>query len=100
MSASVVDLRSDSVSRPTPGMRAVMLATEVGDDVFSNDPAVNALGAQIGASPPENPYRDDTTDVAFEPLDFIARLATLMLTPRANLTRCYGVFVLNGRPGE
>jgi threonine aldolase len=37
------DFRSDTVTRPTPAMRAAMLAAEVGDDVFGDDPTVNAL---------------------------------------------------------
>jgi threonine aldolase len=39
----VIDLRSDTVTRPTPGMRAAMAAAEVGDDVFGDDPTVNRL---------------------------------------------------------
>jgi len=38
-----VDLRSDTVTRPTPGMRAAMAAAEVGDDVYGDDPSVNRL---------------------------------------------------------
>jgi len=41
----VIDLRSDTVTRPTPGMRAAMAAAEVGDDVFGDDPTVNRLEA-------------------------------------------------------
>jgi threonine aldolase len=40
---TVIDLRSDTVTRPTPGMRAAMAAAEVGDDVFGDDPTVNRL---------------------------------------------------------
>jgi threonine aldolase len=40
-----VDLRSDTVTRPTPGMRAAMAAAEVGDDVYGDDPTVNRLQA-------------------------------------------------------
>ena len=40
------DFRSDTVTRPTPAMRAVMAAAPVGDDVFGDDPSVNALEAQ------------------------------------------------------
>ena len=40
-----IDLRSDTVTRPTPGMRAVMAAAEVGDDVYGEDPSVNRLEA-------------------------------------------------------
>ena len=43
MSASVVDLRSDTVTRPSEGMRRAMAAAEVGDDVFGDDPTVNRL---------------------------------------------------------
>ncbi|MEJ7816288.1 MAG: beta-eliminating lyase-related protein, partial [Rubrobacter sp.] len=36
----MIDLRSDTVTRPTEGMRRVMLEAPVGDDVFGEDPAV------------------------------------------------------------
>ena len=39
----VVDLRSDTVTRPTPRMRRAMAEAEVGDDVFGEDPTVNRL---------------------------------------------------------
>ena len=39
----IVDLRSDTVTRPTPAMRAAMAAAEVGDDVYGEDPTVNRL---------------------------------------------------------
>lgn len=42
-----VDLRSDTVTQPTPAMRAAMMAAPLGDDVFSDDPTVNALQDQI-----------------------------------------------------
>lgn len=45
----VIDLRSDTVTRPTAAMRAAMAAAEVGDDVFGDDPTVNALQARIAA---------------------------------------------------
>jgi threonine aldolase len=38
-----IDLRSDTVTRPSPAMRAAMAAAEVGDDVYGDDPTVNAL---------------------------------------------------------
>ena len=41
----IVDLRSDTVTRPTPEMRRAMAAAEVGDDVFGEDPTVNRLEA-------------------------------------------------------
>ena len=41
-----IDLRSDTVTRPTPAMRAAMAAAEVGDDVYAEDPTVNRLEAR------------------------------------------------------
>src|SRR5881227_3483755 len=43
----VIDLRSDTVTRPTPGMRAAIQAAEVGDDVFDEDPTVNRLQERV-----------------------------------------------------
>ncbi|HTV15915.1 MAG TPA: GntG family PLP-dependent aldolase [Acidobacteriaceae bacterium] len=40
---ATIDLRSDTVTKPTPAMRAAMAATEVGDDVYQEDPTVNLL---------------------------------------------------------
>ncbi|RZL88459.1 MAG: low-specificity L-threonine aldolase [Variovorax sp.] len=45
--ATVVDLRSDTVTQPTPAMRAAMAAAPLGDDVFGSDPSVNALQDKI-----------------------------------------------------
>jgi len=39
----IIDLRSDTVTRPTPAMRQAMAGAEVGDDVYGEDPTVNAL---------------------------------------------------------
>jgi threonine aldolase len=44
-----VDLRSDTVTRPTPAMRDAMMRAELGDDVFGDDPTVNALQEKIAA---------------------------------------------------
>lgn len=41
----MIDFRSDTVTRPTPGMREAMLAAPLGDDVFGEDPSVNKLEA-------------------------------------------------------
>lgn len=40
-----IDLRSDTVTRPSPGMLKAMMAAEVGDDVYGDDPTVNRLEA-------------------------------------------------------
>jgi len=44
-----IDLRSDTVTRPTPAMWDAMRAGELGDDVFGDDPTVNALQQRIAA---------------------------------------------------
>ncbi|HUU12528.1 MAG TPA: GntG family PLP-dependent aldolase [Terriglobia bacterium] len=43
MAQPIVDLRSDTVTRPTPAMRRAMAEAEVGDDVYREDPTVNRL---------------------------------------------------------
>lgn len=50
MSQPIADFRSDTMTRPTPAMRAAMAAAEVGDDVWGEDPTVQALerlGAEV-----------------------------------------------------
>src|SRR3954465_14144830 len=47
--ADLIDLRSDTVTRPTPGMRRAMASAEVGDDVYGEDPTVNALEERVAA---------------------------------------------------
>ena len=42
----IIDLRSDTVTRPTPAMRRAMFEAEVGDDVYGEDPTVNRLEAR------------------------------------------------------
>ncbi|MBK5306827.1 MAG: aminotransferase class I/II-fold pyridoxal phosphate-dependent enzyme [Frankiaceae bacterium] len=48
-SVRLVDLRSDTLTRPTEAMRAAMAAAEVGDDVYGEDPTVNALEERVAA---------------------------------------------------
>lgn len=43
----MIDLRSDTMTKPSPEMRQAMAFAEVGDDVFSEDPSVNALEAEV-----------------------------------------------------
>jgi threonine aldolase len=45
----LIDLRSDTVTRPTPEMRAAMAAAEVGDDVYGEDPTLNLLESRAAA---------------------------------------------------
>jgi len=47
MMKNFIDLRSDTVTRPTPAMRKAMSEAEVGDDVFGEDPTVNALQEKV-----------------------------------------------------
>ena len=42
----MIDLRSDTITLPTEGMRKAMANAPVGDDVFGNDPTINALEAR------------------------------------------------------
>jgi threonine aldolase len=46
MSDKIIDLRSDTVTRPSPAMRRAMAEAEVGDDVYIEDPTVNRLQAR------------------------------------------------------
>jgi threonine aldolase len=45
--AALIDLRSDTVTRPTPAMREAMARADVGDDVFGDDPTVHALEQEV-----------------------------------------------------
>ncbi|HEX3705247.1 MAG TPA: GntG family PLP-dependent aldolase [Mycobacteriales bacterium] len=45
----MVDLRSDTVTRPTAAMREAMAHADVGDDVYGEDPSINALEAEVAA---------------------------------------------------
>lgn len=45
----MIDLRSDTVTRPTPGMREAIAAAEVGDDALGDDPTVRALEERVAA---------------------------------------------------
>jgi threonine aldolase len=47
--AAPIDLRSDTVTRPTPAMREAMARAVVGDDVFGDDPTLNALQERVAA---------------------------------------------------
>jgi threonine aldolase len=47
--ASPIDLRSDTVTRPSQAMRQAMATAEVGDDVYSDDPTVNSLEERVAA---------------------------------------------------
>src|SRR5260370_38328043 len=43
----LIDLRSDTVTKPGPGMRKAMAEAEVGDDVFGDDPTINRLQERV-----------------------------------------------------
>src|ERR1039458_2467676 len=45
----MIDLRSDTVTKPTPEMRRAMMEAEVGDDVYGEDPTVNLLESRAAA---------------------------------------------------
>src|ERR1019366_6384108 len=48
-SATAIDLRSDTVTKPSPEMRQAMFEAEVGDDVYGEDPTINRLEAMAAA---------------------------------------------------
>ena len=68
---ALVDLRSDTVTRPGEGMRRAMLAAELGDDVFGDDPTVNRLQAHAAE-------RLGFEDALFFPSGTQSNLAALM----------------------
>ncbi|MFA4949135.1 MAG: GntG family PLP-dependent aldolase, partial [Candidatus Krumholzibacteriia bacterium] len=49
MAESIIDLRSDTVTRPSPGMREAIANAEVGDDVFGDDPTVKRLEERMAS---------------------------------------------------
>src|SRR5215510_11772044 len=49
MADTIIDLRSDTVTRPSPEMRRAMAEAEVGDDVFIEDPTINRLQERAAA---------------------------------------------------
>ena len=53
-STELIDLRSDTVTKPSLQMRSAMASAEVGDDVYSDDPSKELI-AKIAASLPEKP---------------------------------------------
>ena len=52
-----VDLRSDTVTRPTVAMRKAMYEAEVGDDAYREDPTVRALEERYAGTGGKNPLR-------------------------------------------
>jgi|SRR5688572_8894776 len=69
--ASMIDLRSDTVTQPSRGMREAMASAVVGDDVFGDDPTVNLLQEEIAA-------RFGMQDALFFPTGTQSNLAALM----------------------
>ncbi|MCC7363917.1 MAG: low-specificity L-threonine aldolase [Dehalococcoidia bacterium] len=72
---AVIDLRSDTVSKPTPAMRRAMAEAEVGDDVFGDDPTVNRL-EQMAAE------RMGKEAAVFVPSGTMANLIALLVNTR------------------
>jgi threonine aldolase len=70
--AELVDLRSDTVTRPTAAMREVIATAEVGDDVYGEDPSINTLEADVAA-------RFGHADAIFVPSGTMANLIALQL---------------------
>ena len=82
MADQLVDLRSDTVTRPTPAMRAAMAEAPVGDDVYGEDPTVNALQEAVAR-------RFGHEAALFTPSGSMAnQLAVQVLVPRAEELLC------------
>jgi threonine aldolase len=71
----MIDLRSDTVTRPTPGMLAAMTAAELGDDVLGDDPTVKALEARAAAI-------SGKEAAIFTPSGTMANLIAICVNPR------------------
>ena len=50
MTKTIIDLRSDTVTRPSAGMRKAISEAEVGDDVYGEDPSINELEEQVAST--------------------------------------------------
>ena len=68
---TVIDLRSDTVTQPGPGMREAMAAAPLGDDVYGEDPTVNHLEAELA-------YRLGFAQALFVPTGTMSNLLALM----------------------
>ncbi|BCB87993.1 threonine aldolase family protein [Phytohabitans suffuscus] len=80
--STTVDLRSDTVTRPTPGMRQAIVDAELGDDVYGEDPSVNALEAEVAAL-----FGHEAA--LFTPTGSMAnQIALQLVTPRASELLC------------
>jgi threonine aldolase len=78
----VVDLRSDTVTRPTPGMWQAIVEADLGDDVYGEDPTVNALEAEAAAL-----FGHEAA--LFTPTGSMAnQIALQLVTPRATELLC------------
>ncbi len=78
----MIDLRSDTVTRPVPGMREAMARAEVGDDVFADDPTVLALQQRVAAM-------FGHEDSLFTPTGSMAnQIAVQLLVPRGEELLC------------
>ena len=62
----MIDLRSDTVTRPTPAMRAAMMAAPLGDDVLGDEPTVQALEAKIAAWELWNKLRGSHVEIDYD----------------------------------
>src|SRR6185369_9487149 len=82
MNTNIIDLRSDTVTRPTPAMRAAMAEAPVGDDVYGEDPTVNALQEAVAR-------RLGHEAALFTPSGSMAnQIAVQVLVPRAEELLC------------
>lgn len=95
----VIDLRSDTVTKPTPEMREAMARAEVGDDVYGEDPTVNrleALGAEMTGKEAADPR---LAGAAIGAQGFEGGLVVLNGTPRSAAERNIAVDIARRVPG-
>jgi len=78
----MIDLRSDTVTKPTPGMWQAISEADLGDDVYGEDPTVNALEAEVAAL-----FGHEAA--LFTPTGSMAnQIAVQLVTPRASELLC------------
>lgn len=98
---TLVDLRSDTVTRPSPAMRRAMASAEVGDDHFGDDPTVNALEARAAELTGKDaavylPSGTMCTQVALHILVRSGHLAVCEATAHAGNTEAASAAALSG----
>src|ERR1039457_7350050 len=97
----MIDLRSDTVTKPTPAMRRAMFEAEVGDDVYREDPTVNRLeerAAEIAGKPAALFVPTDRKSTRLNSSHLVISYAVLCLHKKKKRTvLCFPVVVCPSR---